>query len=184
MIKFIVNLLLTLVSVAYPIGILFDGQAPWLNILPFVLAVLWGLKGGYSTGIHRYFALFMTALLLLSGISRTAFHVMYWYPVLINGLMLSLFGGSLWAEQSAVERLARLQDPNLPPEAVAYTRKVTQVWCAVFILNIVISSALVWLEQIDLWALYTGVIAYVIMGVVMAGEWLIRPKHKSKQSEN
>ncbi|WP_293730512.1 hypothetical protein [uncultured Actinobacillus sp.] len=176
--KALINALLTLLSVAYPVGILLDWHWQWLGVFPFGLALLWALKAWQAVRFHRYFAIFMTALLLLSGISRTAFNVMYWYPVLINGMLLALFGSSLWAKQSAVERLARLQDPNLPPEAVAYTRKVTQLWCGVFILNIVISSTLVWLNEIDLWALYTGVIAYVIIGVVMAGEWLVRPKHK------
>lgn len=176
--KALINTLLTVLSVAYPVGILLDWQPQWLALFPFTLALLWGGKAWQAVGFHRYFAIFMTALLLFSGISRTAFNVMYWYPVLINGMLLALFGSSLWAKQTAVERLARLQDPHLPQEAVAYTRKVTQLWCGVFILNIVISTTLVWLNEIELWAVYTGVIAYVIMGVVMAGEWLIRPKHK------
>lgn len=176
--KIMLNGLLTLVSLLYPIGILWQWNSTNLAILPYVLAILWGCKGWLSTGIHRYFAFIMTALLWMSGASRMAWNVMYWYPVFINGIMLMLFASSLWSSQTVIERLARLQEPNLPPEAVSYTRKVTQLWCVVFILNIVISSLLVWFEKIDLWALYTGVIAYVIMGIVMLGEWLIRPKNK------
>ena len=76
--------------------------------------------------------------------------------------------------QTIIERLARLQDPNLPEEGVRYTRKVTQLWCGVFMLNIAISTLLIIAEQFAWWAIYTGVIAYVIMGVVMGGEWLFR----------
>ncbi len=103
---------------------------------------------------------------------------MFWYPIIINGLMLSLFGSSLWSEQTVVERLARLQTPDLNEAGVRYTRKVTQLWCGVFIVNILITGAAIWLKFYDFWALYTGVISYCVIGVVMAGEWLVRQKVK------
>ena len=49
--------------------------------------------------------------------------------------MLAVFGGSLFAKQTVIERLARLQHPDLPPEGVRHTRRVTQIWCAFFIFN-------------------------------------------------
>jgi uncharacterized membrane protein len=51
------------------------------------------------------------------------------YPALVNVVMLLVFGTSLRFGPPLVERLARLQEPDLPPFAVAYTRRVTQVWC-------------------------------------------------------
>ena len=92
--------------------------------------------------------------------------------------MLSLFGSSLWSEQTVVERLARLQTPDLNEAGVRYTRKVTQLWCGVFIVNILITGMAIWLKYYDFWALYTGVISYCVIGVVMAGEWLVRQKVK------
>lgn len=178
MLKGVINALLTIVSICYPLAMLGEWGEMWLNAIPFILAGLWFIKALQAVKFYRYFAMLMTVLLALSLLSRMAFNLMYWYPVLINGVMLGIFGGSLWQKQSLVERLARLQDPHLPPQAVKYTRQVTKVWCGVFMFNIVVSASLVWWNQIDLWALYTGVIAYVIMGVVMAGEWLIRPKHQ------
>lgn len=60
---------------------------------------------------------------------------MYWYPVLVNLMMLAVFGSSLFAGQTVIEKLARLQQPDLPEKAVRYTRRVTQVWCVFFIAN-------------------------------------------------
>ena len=37
-----------------------------------------------------------------------------------------------YPKQSAIERIARLQHPDLPPEGVVYTRRVTQIWCVFF----------------------------------------------------
>lgn len=169
------NLLLTLASLAYPIVWFFAGQShPILIVLPYLLAGLWLLKGGLEKSPWlRYFSWVMTAVLLVIGVGRTI-GLMYWYPVIINGLMLVLFGSSLWQKQSLVERIARLQTPDLPPQAVAYTRKVTQLWCGVFLFNLSVTSYLIISEQFTLWAIYSGGIAYLIIGCVMAGEWFVR----------
>ena len=75
-----------------------------------------------------------------------------------------------------IERLARLQHPDLPPEGVIYTRRVTQVWCAFFIINgaMALSTAL-W-ASLEIWSLYNGLIAYVLMGGLFAAEYLVRMK--------
>ncbi|OOF70785.1 hypothetical protein [Rodentibacter caecimuris] len=182
MIKVFTNFLLTLLSVAYPLLWWWQPNLYWLPYLPFGLAFLWLCKGLQGIGIQRFFAFLMAVVLFISGISR-GLDLMYWYPVWVNSFMLILFGGSLWAKQTVVEKLARLQEPDLPVQAIAYTRKVTQVWCSVFIVNIVITSLLIGLNYLEAWALYSGVIAYVIMIIVMAGEWFIRPKYKKKNNE-
>ena len=89
-------------------------------------------------------------------------------------LMLALFGGSLFAKQSLIERLARLQTPDLPPEGVRYTRRITQIWCVFFVLNGSMAAALVLMRQYDWWALYTGIVSYVLMGLLLGGEWVYR----------
>ncbi|OAQ14026.1 hypothetical protein F480_06410 [Bibersteinia trehalosi Y31] len=173
--SFLITSFLFTTSLAYPLIWLWQGSdSPILGYLPFLLALCWGAKAGLqAVGLQQFFAILMAIILLIVGLSRSL-ETMYWYPIIINGIMLVMFGGSLWQNQTIIERLARLQDPNLPEEGVRYTRKVTQLWCGVFILNIVISTLLIAAEQFAWWAIYTGVIAYVIMGVVMGGEWLYR----------
>ncbi len=60
-----------------------------------------------------------------------------------------------------------------PPEW-RYTRRVTQVWCGFFVLNggLALCTAL-WASDAG-WALYNGLVAYVLMGLLFAGEWLVR----------
>lgn len=100
------------------------------------------------------------------------------YPVLVNAALLIAFGYSLASPPSMVERMARLTEPDLPPAGVAYTRTVTKVWCVFFIINgsIALGTAL-WASQ-AVWSLYNGVIAYVLMGLLFAGEYLVRLRFK------
>src|SRR6187402_2914005 len=65
------------------------------------------------------------------------------YPVLVSAVLLGVFGFSLWRPPSMIERFARLQQPDLPVQAIPYTRKVTWVWCGFFVVNGAIASATV-----------------------------------------
>lgn len=100
------------------------------------------------------------------------------YPVLVNAALLAAFGYSLAAPPSMVERLARLREPDLPPAAVGYTRRVTQVWCGFFVANgaLALGTAL-WASE-AVWSLYTGVIAYLLMGALFGAEYLFRLRFK------
>ena len=96
------------------------------------------------------------------------------YPALVSGAMLILFGASLLRPPTVIERIARLGDPHLPPEAVAYTRKVTWVWCGFFVFNgLAALATAIWGSE-ELWLFYNGLLSYVLMGVLFAGEWLLR----------
>jgi uncharacterized membrane protein len=102
------------------------------------------------------------------------------YPVLVNTAMLGIFGYSLIFPPSMVERLARLREPDLPPEAIGYTRHVTQVWCVFFALNgsVALITAL-WASPATWW-LYNGLIAYLLMGLLFAGEYFTRWHFKTR----
>jgi uncharacterized membrane protein len=102
------------------------------------------------------------------------------YPVLVSAVMLAVFGLSLLHPPSAIERLARLREPDLPDAAIAYTRKVTMVWCAFFIGNGAIALATATWASNQVWALYTGLISYVLMGLLFGGEWLVRRRLRDR----
>lgn len=113
------------------------------------------------------------ALCLASYLLHT-YALVLWYPVAINVTLLSLFGASLWRGMPLVERLARLQNNALPPAAVRYTRKVTRIWCLFFMINGTVAALTCLYGDIQWWTLWNGMIAYLLMGTLMAGEWIVR----------
>ncbi len=96
------------------------------------------------------------------------------YPVAVNALLLTLFALSLRHGPSLIERLARLREPDLPPPAVDYTRRVTQVWCLFFLLNGSIALYTALCSSLSVWAWYNGGIAYLLMGALFAIEFIVR----------
>ncbi len=94
-------------------------------------------------------------------------------PVLINLALLAQFAGSL-RSTPIVERFARMQQPALSPQQIAYCRSVTKAWCVFFIANAATSALLAWLSPLFVWALYNGLIAYVLMGLMGGVEYVVR----------
>jgi uncharacterized membrane protein len=100
------------------------------------------------------------------------------YPVLVNAAFLAAFGASLVSGPSMIERLARLREPELPQAAVRYTRRVTQAWCVFFVVNGALCLGTALFSPEAVWSLYTGVVAYVLMGLMFGGEYLLRMRFK------
>lgn len=95
------------------------------------------------------------------------------YPVIVNLVMLLMFGASLWQPPSMIERFARLQNPDLPPHAIGYTRKVTWVWCGFFVVNGSVASLTIFATN-QVWAIYNGLVSYVLMALLLVGEYPVR----------
>ena len=96
------------------------------------------------------------------------------YPVLMSLGFAAAFGLSLWKPPCLVEVFARRSTRNPSPEALLHMRRVTQVWCVFLVVNAMISTITAWRSEWELWALYNGLIVYLLMGLLFAGEWLVR----------
>jgi uncharacterized membrane protein len=145
----------------------------YLALLLLALGALRWLAGGAQVVQARWVA--AVALLLAGSTALLNLSLpLKLYPVLVNFALLAVFGLSLWRGPTVVERIARLQEPDLDPRGVAYTHRVTQVWCGFFVLNGGLSLATALWASEKVWALYNGLIAYGLIGTLMAGEWLVR----------
>jgi uncharacterized membrane protein len=96
------------------------------------------------------------------------------YPASISGSMLLLFGATLLRPPTMVERFARMQEPDLPPERVRYTRRVTEAWCLFFVLNGAIAAYTAVFSSRETWAAYTGFVSYLLMGALFVAERFVR----------
>ncbi len=103
------------------------------------------------------------------------------YPVLVNATLLALFAYSLIFPPSMVERFARMREPDLPAAAIGYTRRVTEVWCVFFTVNGALALATALWASPAVWSLYNSVVAYLLMGLLFAGEYCFRRQFKRGQ---
>lgn len=179
-----------MVLLAYPFVVwwgLHQGELIWLCLalgLLFALRLLpQPVRWREMAALSRLLAGVGLLLCALSLLCRRADLLLY-YPVLVSGSLLALFGWSLWQPMTLVERIARLQEPQLPPAAIRYTRQVTRIWCGFFIFNGAIAIATIWHGDLALWSLYNGLLSYLLMGTLMAGEWLVRQRVRARMVQH
>ena len=122
----------------------------------------------------HYLALGALLLLVSMVFLFNSEKLLKFYPGIMNIGMLLIFATSLLYPPSFIEILARATDPHLPQAAIAYTRSVTIAWCVFFALNGTIAFYTAIYADRHLWFLYNGIIAYILMGILFAGEWLLR----------
>ena len=142
-----------------------------LLLLPGLVAAARGDRGAGRRSLA--FAAGATVVALAAAVLDDARFLLAW-PVLVSGALLVAFLLSLRGGRSMVEGFARLRKPDLSPAEVAYCRAVTWVWCAFFVANGVVAAGLALSGRHDLWAIYTGAIAYVLMGLLFAVEYGVR----------
>jgi len=95
-------------------------------------------------------------------------------PVAINLALFVSFAATLRRGATPmVERFARITRPDLTPAAAAHCRQATWAWTIFFAANATVTAALARLDP-ALWALHTGLLAYVAMGLLFAGEYAVR----------
>lgn len=96
------------------------------------------------------------------------------YPVVINSVFFMVFIYSWFFPPSIIERLARITTPNLPPQAVSYTRNVTLVWSAFFVINASIALFTALFCRLKVWTFYNGFLSYLLIAVLFLIELVIR----------
>lgn len=97
---------------------------------------------------------------------------MLFYPIIVNLILLFNFSYSLISPPSMIERFARLKEKELPEAAIIYTRNVTKIWCLFFLING--SIAFLTTFNLEYWTLYNGFISYLLIAILLGGEFLYR----------
>jgi uncharacterized membrane protein len=95
-------------------------------------------------------------------------------PALVSLGLLFAFARTLWRGPPLIETVARLSVGELSAAEVRYCRSVTAVWCAFFTANALAAAGLAWSGSFAAWALWTGALAYVAVGVLFAVELTVR----------
>lgn len=182
----LLNLAGGLAVIGWPFAVWLALTHPHLRILLPLLALcfvlrLAALRGKSGALVRAGQGLAAVGIILtLASIWLREARLLLWYPLVVNAVMLALFGGSLLGKMPIVERLARWREGELSPAAVRYTRRVTQAWCAFFIVNGGVSLWTCLHGDIHLWTLWNGMLSYLAMGALFVGEWLVRQRVKRR----
>ncbi len=172
------RVVLVIITLLYPLAVYMGLQSFDARHLVLLLIVIAGIRMmslGESPLNHWFWLPLLTLLGVWTWLLNSPLALKL-YPVLVSVSFLGLFLWSLKSPPSMIERIARLQDPQLPERGVIYTRQVTKVWCCFFGLNGSVALAITLYGTDAQWALYNGLVAYLCMGTLFAAEWLVRQR--------
>jgi len=171
----------TILAVAYPVAVFYalTHYSPrMVGLLGLAILIpLFALRFHDADRAHLWAVLrvpLVVLSLLLLGVLFDDQRFVLAMPVMISLALLGTFGASLRAPMTLVERFARMQEDHLDDAQVAHCRQTTVAWCVFFVVNAAVAAALALLEMTGWWALYTGGIAYGLMGLMFVAEYIIR----------
>jgi uncharacterized membrane protein len=165
---------------AYPFAVYFGIDHFGIQLIGIILIVLFAIRIMTARKAKLSELKQLAIITGVTGVTLTLLGILFkqqgwltFYPVIVNICMFALFYRSLKHPQTIIERLARLQEPNLPHHGVIYTRKVTKVWCVFFVVN-ALTALYTTFQSIEVWTLYNGLISYLLIGALFSVEWIVR----------
>ena len=177
------NIIFVGLTILYPFVVYLSLGRLEPRVLALILLIVYGTRfliGRRTSPTYAAWMFFAVASFVVVVFAQGSATTLYYYPVVINIILFVLFGYSLAYPPTVIEKIARLQEPDLAPSGVAYTRKVTFVWLIFFVVNGSIALTTAIHGDVALWSLYNGLIAYLLMGVVFLAEFLVRRQVRGK----
>ena len=140
----------------------------------YAVALLVRMRGNPTDSRHLLLQHAPMAGVIFAAIALDDRTLLLLLPMLVSLYLLATFSWSLRRGPSMVERFARMAEDDLPPFTFSYCRRVTWVWCGFMLGNSIAVVVLALSAPLEWWALYTGLIFYLLMGALIGGEFCFR----------
>lgn len=188
--KIVIKLLLGTLIALYPFAIYFGlnyFEAKYLAVFLCLVLLLRYLSGGglsvAGSKKQKIIIAVLATVLIVFSFAENSIEGLKLYPVVINFSLLLTFTYSLFHPPAMIERIARLKEPELDDEGIQYTRLITKLWCGLFVFNGAAALYTSFFCSIETWVLYNGLIAYLLIGTLLGGEFLYRYFYIVKRKE-
>ena len=173
-----IKILGVLVAIAYPIAVFIALQHNFsVRVLGLVLCGLILVTMAWRK--NTWMGLFGVLLTAQAAILNQEVFLKL-YPVFMNLTVCALFAFSL-KNVPLVQQFAKKMKYEINDKLKQYARRVTIAWAVFMGINTLASLATVFMSD-WVWTLYNGLISYCLIGMMMAGEYLVRRKvmHEDK----
>jgi uncharacterized membrane protein len=177
------NVVLIAFGIVYPAAVFFlrgTIQPSLFVILALIIVAARLSLGKFGIGDWRP-ALAITAGVLVGLAVIDAALAARAYPVLMSLAAAGIFAVTLRRPPSLIERFAMAAGEEWSPALRRYCRNVTLIWAIWLVVNAAIAAYLALAQDDAAWALWTGLVSYLVSGALFAGEWLVRHSIAGRQ---
>lgn len=109
-------------------------------------------------------------------------HLIKLYPAIMSLGMGFAFIGSLYTNETLIERFANIGGAPPPNAALPYIRKLTTTWGSLLFANAAVSAYTAFYSSLAKWTFYNGFLSYAIFGFFALAEWCYRQYFKKKNN--
>jgi uncharacterized membrane protein len=145
-------------------------------LLALLLLVRFGLlRFGERATVTPLIILLLYALLAIVFGQR----MLLLYPVVANFTMALVFALSLWRGRPLLLRFAEARGMTMSAYSESYLYKLTAVWAVFLAAN---AGVALWTttRSFEVWALYNGLLSYLLIACLLGGEVLFRGAYKRR----
>ncbi len=133
------------------------GALAFLLLLASVARALFAKQGAL-----QWVGILVAAALCGAVIWTDSIDYLLVYPVLISLLVSFAFLLSLRGPVTLIEKVARLAGQQVPQYAKSYLRKLTLIWGILLLVNAVVAGYTACCMSLQFWALYNGLLSYLL----------------------
>jgi uncharacterized membrane protein len=170
------SIIVTCLFLAYPYLVYRGIESGKVWLAPAIFSAIYLLQSfaARNVKIRIYKALISICLLLGAYYLQTITAKVL--PVLIQLMLMYFFGRTLLKGKgpSLIESFVRLEFPEFPPGISEYCRRLTILWTGFFAFNATLCVALAYWGSHFWWMLYNGVFIYLMIGILITGEYIYR----------
>jgi uncharacterized membrane protein len=171
---------------AYPFIIFFGFSYLPPSFFGLVLLALLGMRFGVLRHEERPVLLPILACFAIYALVATLLEsstMLLLYPAMVNFSLCTIFVISLWRGDPLLLRFIRARGWPVSKHGPRYLYRLTAIWAGFFLMNGLIS---IWTIPfgIEVWTAYNGLIAYLLVAVLIGGEYLFRRHYKRRMEIN
>ena len=156
---------------AYPFAVLLALKSGSFGAVAAILALAAAL--GFFANRQKILLLCGLGVVCAACVLKSAAAVKM-YPVVMNFAVMAMFALSL-LKKPLVQIIGEKMLGGLPPRGVVYARKVTIAW-AIFMLFLTACSAATVFMPDEVWAVFNGFAAYILIAIMFALEYIARKR--------
>ncbi|QJR80945.1 hypothetical protein CA267_009220 [Alteromonas pelagimontana] len=181
----VITLLLVGFTIAYPAIVYLNLESvrpQWfaiilLSVLALRLVFVGKIKSRTDSIATAFAGTFCVAIILFDSVVLLKF-----YPVMMNAGMGLMFLLSLKDQQTLIEKFARASGSTVPEQARDYLRALSMVWGVLLLGNGAVAAYTALFASLSTWALYNGIISYLLLAGFALMELSYRGYYKKRHS--
>ena len=166
------GIIFSLVVLSYPFFIyyLLSHNLPWFGALLVSAILIWRIRS--NTDRIKWIGGILIIVVTMGYVFGPGV-ISKSIPIAIHLTLFTVFWRSL-KTTPLITQFAKLDFPQLPAGIADYCRSLTLLWAGFFAFNIVFCLWMIFASSDKFWALYNGLIVYILIMALVVGEYVWR----------